>query len=98
MKFSRKSKLMIIPAMLASFGALTFAPTTAFAWTDQTHMAIERTAGLRSYQNACAPDVSKTVSAINKLRKSDGQGPTARVTSMMRPRLRRARTSMRSSR
>ncbi len=74
MKITRKSKLMIIPAMLASFGALTFAPTTALAWTDQTHMAIERTAGLRSYQNACAPDVSKTVSAINKLRKSDGQG------------------------
>jgi hypothetical protein len=74
MKITRKSKLMIIPAMLASFGALTFAPTTALAWTDQTHMAIERTAGLRSYQNACTPDVSKTVSAINKLHKTDGQG------------------------
>lgn len=74
MKFGKKSKLLIIPAMLASFGTLSLAPLTAEAWTDQTHMAIERAAGLSSYQNACAPDVSKTVSAINKLKKNDGQG------------------------
>ena len=37
-------------------------------------MAIERAAGLMSYQNAPAPDVSKTVSAVNKLKKNDGQG------------------------
>ena len=74
MKFGKKSKLLIIPAMLASFGTLSLAPLTAEAWTDQTHMAIERAAGLTSYQNACAPDVSKTVSAINKLKKNDGQG------------------------
>lgn len=74
MKFGKKSKLLIIPAMLASFGTLSLAPLTAEAWTDQTHMAIERAAGLSSYQNACAPDVAKTVSAINKLKKNDGQG------------------------
>lgn len=74
MKFSKKSQLMIIPAMLASFGALSFSPAPAEAWTDQTHMAIERAAGLMSYQNAPSPDVSKTVSAINKLKKNDGQG------------------------
>jgi hypothetical protein len=48
MKFSKKSQLMIIPAMLASFGALSFSPAPAEAWTDQTHMAIERAAGLMS--------------------------------------------------
>lgn len=74
MKFGKKSKLLIIPAMLASFGTITVAPITAQAWTDQTHMAIERAAGLSSYQNACAPDVSKAVAGINKLKKNDGQG------------------------
>ena len=45
MKFSKKSQLMIIPAMLASFGALSFSPAPAEAWTDQTHMAIEQKLG-----------------------------------------------------
>ena len=44
MKFNKKSKLLIVPAMLASFGALSLAPMQAEAWTDQTHMAIERAA------------------------------------------------------
>lgn len=73
MKFSKKSKLMIIPAMLASFSAMAFAPTQTEAWTDQTHMAIERAAGLMSYQNACSPDVAKTIMNVNKIRKNDGQ-------------------------
>ena len=73
MNFSRKSRMILVPAMLASFGVLNFMPPQAEAWTDQTHMAIERAAGLSSYQNACAPDVSKTVSAINRLKKNDGQ-------------------------
>lgn len=91
MKFGKKSKLLIIPAMLASFGTITVAPITAQAWTDQTHMAIERAAGLSSYQNACAPDVSKTVSAINKLKKT-----TVRATSSMPASRRRARMSRNS--
>ena len=74
MKFNKKSKLLIVPAMLASFGALSLAPMQAEAWTDQTHMAIERAAGFSGYQNACAPDVSKTVMTINKIKKNDGQG------------------------
>lgn len=73
MKFSKKQRLMIVPAMLASFGAMVFVPTQADAWTDQTHMAIERAAGLKSYHNACAPDVSKTIMVLNKIRKSEGQ-------------------------
>ena len=67
MKFGKRSRWVVVPAMLASFGALNFMPPQAEAWTDQTHMAIERAAGLAGYQNACAPDVSKTVSAINRL-------------------------------
>ena len=47
----KKSKLFIIPAVAASFASFTAAPT-AQAWTDQTHMANERAAGLMSYQNA----------------------------------------------
>jgi len=37
----------------------------AYAWTDQAHMAIARAAGLKSYHNACAPDVTKHVMNIN---------------------------------
>lgn len=69
----KKSKLFIIPAVAVSFASFTAAPT-AQAWTDQTHMAIERAAGLMSYQNACSPDVAKTIAAMNKIKKNDGQG------------------------
>lgn len=93
MKFGKKSKLLIIPAMLASFGTLSLAPLTAEAWTDQTHMAIERAAGLSSYQNACAPDVSKTVSAITSSRKT-----TVRGISLMPANRQRAKMSKSSSR
>lgn len=74
MKFGKTSKFLIIPAMMAALGTAAFgASTPAEAWTDQTHMAIERAAGLRSYQNAPSPDVSKTITYVNKLKKSDGQ-------------------------
>lgn len=59
-----------IPALLL---ALSVSMPSAFAWTDQTHMAIERAAGLKSYQNAPAPDVMKADVRINHLPKDDGQ-------------------------
>lgn len=69
-----KGKKMLVAGILAAMGTAAFgASTPAEAWTDQTHMAIERAAGLRSYQNAPSPDVSKTITYVNKLKKSDGQ-------------------------
>lgn len=52
---------MDMKATLAAIFALCClsACNVAEAWNDQGHMAIARAAGLKSYHNACAPDVTK---------------------------------------
>lgn len=73
MQYSNRKKRITAAGILAAFILTGSVSGTANAWTDQTHMAIERAAGLRSYHNAGGPDVSKTVSAINRLKRNDGQ-------------------------
>lgn len=63
---------IIMKALTAVFvtSACIFVSNTAFAWTDQAHMAIARAAGLKSFHNACAPDVAKHMMKINNYRQT----------------------------
>ncbi|MBQ1914527.1 MAG: hypothetical protein II178_04825 [Selenomonadaceae bacterium] len=65
---SLKSMRMTLAALFA-FGCMSACPV-AHAWTDQAHMAIARAAGLKSYHNACAPDVTKHVMNINNYKQT----------------------------
>lgn len=64
-----------IRAVLAAMFAVGCMSTchVAQAWNDQTHMAIARAAGLKSYHNACAPDVTKHVMNINNYKDTASQ-------------------------
>lgn len=68
---AQKSMSAAIAAMFA-FGCLSTC-NVAEAWNDQAHMAIARAAGLRSFHNACAPDVAKDVMKINNYKETAGQ-------------------------
>ena len=69
---SKKALKAIVPGVLCAMG-LAFTAPAAEAWTDQTHMAIAKAAGMKSYHNACVPDVAKTLSFVGRLGKNDGQ-------------------------
>lgn len=57
--------------ILAIFSIVFAIPMSAYAWTDQTHMAIARAAGLKGFHNACAADVSHTIAYVMKLHVSE---------------------------
>lgn len=69
------SNRTFLKATLAAVLALGYlsAGNEAEAWDDQGHMAIARAAGLKSYHNACAPDVTKQVMNINNYKDTAGQ-------------------------
>lgn len=73
MKFAKHLKKGLIPGILCAITFASFAPQQADAWTDQTHMAIALAAGLKSFNNACAPDISHAVAKLNNLPKTDSQ-------------------------
>lgn len=59
--------MKFILALLLSLGCVSNCHV-AQAWSDQAHMAIARAAGLKSFHNACAPDVTKHVMNMNNYR------------------------------
>ena len=70
MRNTRSMKHMrIILAVVFTFGCVSTCHV-AHAWTDQAHMAIARAAGLKSFHNACAPDVTKHVMNINNYKQT----------------------------
>ena len=70
MRNARSLKYMrMLLATVFTFGCASTCHV-AHAWTDQAHMAIARAAGLKSYHNACAPDVTKDVMSINNYRQT----------------------------
>lgn len=65
----RLKYIKLFLAAVFTFGCVSTCHV-AHAWTDQAHMAIARAAGLKSYHNACAPDVTRYVMNINNYKQT----------------------------